>query len=79
MSQFSDYALQLLRGGLPAVLDTSKTSTGQGDTAPERLAPTGTLQDQEPFNLSKIATTQNLLIGGGVLVGVVVLVLILRR
>lgn len=72
MSQFSDYAKALLAGGLPAVLDYGQTASpsATGDTRPERTAPTGTKQDEEPF-LSRVTDS---LTGGNIAVGALGLV-----
>ena len=52
---FADYATQILGGGLPAVLDAAKSKTGQGDTAPERTAPSGTRAGTEPYLLGRLS------------------------
>lgn len=71
---FSDYARAVLAGGLPAVLDVgSQGGTRQGDTRPERTAPSSTVADDEPFT-SRLSQGLTLETGVLALVGVAALV-----
>lgn len=92
MSTFSDYAKKILAGGLPAVLETGRTTT-QGDQpvavtadgAPKRVEttpPEPARVDREPFltSLQEAATPRNLALAGAALgLGILLIYLIKRR
>lgn len=94
MSTFSDYALQILAGGVPAAVDygTGVPANAQGDTGAlgrfsayggsgEKTAPRGTLQDRTPgFNTAPgMSTTTILVIAGGAALVLVLVVAVTRR
>lgn len=53
MSKLSDYALAILAGGLPLVLDGVNTPGVQGDKKPETTAPVGTRATIDPAKGTK--------------------------
>lgn len=70
-----DYAKAILRGGLPAILDSPAASpTAQGDTRPEQTPPAGTNRDVDSaVSAAKasdvtIFTPKNIAIGVGGLI-----------
>lgn len=94
MSTFSDYALQILAGGVPAAVDygTGVPANAQGDTGAlgrfsayggsgEKTAPRGTLQDRTPgLNTAPgMSTTTILVIAGGAALVLVLVVAVTRR
>lgn len=79
---FRDFAEQILRGGLPAVLDNpGAPRTQQGDTAPERTPPTQTVADNEPFlaGVKNVLTPERVITFAAILVGIGVIVWVARR
>lgn len=95
MSSFSDYALQILAGGVPAAVDygTGVPANAQGDTGAlgrfsafggsgEKTAPRGTLQDRTPgFNTGPqgMSTTTIVVIAGAAALVLVLVVAVTRR
>lgn len=92
MADFTDYALQLLAGGLPAAIDygTGVPANAQGDTGAlgrfsanggsgEKTAPRGTLQDTTPGLGSGGVSTQTLVIGAVAVVVVLGLIALVSR
>lgn len=84
---FRDSLITVLAGGLPALLDDPAAGPGQTVGGPEgstteprrveEVAPTGTLQDREPFLMS--VTQNQILIGTAGVLGLIALVMIVRK
>lgn len=80
---FKDYALGILQGGLPQVLDdpSKRQTTAQGDNKPERTPPAAKITDAEPALIAKMRADPMqaaIYIGGGIVLLVVVVYLIKR-
>lgn len=90
---FRDSLLTVLAGGLPALIDgpdpsdgASQPGVGGGEGSPtypqrvEEVAPSGTIQDTEPFlaPLANVTQSQVLIVTAG-LIGVLALIMVVRR
>jgi hypothetical protein len=86
MVNFKDDILPvLLAGGLPNAIDygnrTTPNSEAMGDARPEETAPSGTIEDREPYlqrALLNVTQTQ-ILVATAAIVGVLGIVYLARR
>ena len=86
---FRDDLLAVLSGGLPALIDGPNVASGGATTTAavegspirparvEEIAPSGTLQDREPFLMR--VTQNQILLGTAAIIGALALLMIARR